>query len=78
MSLRGAVAVARQTEANSEIPRFARNRLRNLTPSQPSPLEGEGEGGGGLPRLRAVTLACTKCFGEGRHFGVQARPSGWQ
>jgi hypothetical protein len=26
-----------------------------------------------LPRLRAVTLACTKRSGEGRHFGVQAR-----
>jgi len=27
----------------------------------------------GLPRLGAVTPACTKRFGEGRHFGVQAR-----
>jgi hypothetical protein len=26
-----------------------------------------------LPRLGAVTPACTKRFGEGRHFGVQAR-----
>jgi len=26
-----------------------------------------------LPRLRAETLACMKRFGEGRHFGVQAR-----
>jgi len=26
-----------------------------------------------LPRLRAETPACTKRFGEGRHFGVQAR-----
>jgi hypothetical protein len=26
-----------------------------------------------LPRLRALTAACTKRFGEGRHFGVQAR-----
>jgi len=31
----------------------------NHTPSQPSPLEGEGEGGGELPRLRAVTPSCT-------------------
>jgi hypothetical protein len=23
-------------------------------------------------RLRAETPTCTKCFGEGRHFGVQA------
>jgi hypothetical protein len=27
----------------------------------------------GLPRLRAATPACTKRFGEGRQFGVQAR-----
>jgi len=26
------------------------------------------------PSLRTVTPACTKRFGEGRHFGVQARP----
>jgi hypothetical protein len=26
-----------------------------------------------LPRLRAETPACTKGFGEGKHFGVQAR-----
>jgi len=26
-----------------------------------------------VPRLRAETPACTKRFGEGRHFGVQAR-----
>jgi len=26
-----------------------------------------------LSRLRAVTPACTKRSGEGRHFGVQAR-----
>jgi hypothetical protein len=27
----------------------------------------------GLPRLRAVTPAGRRHFGEGRHFGVQAR-----
>jgi len=26
-----------------------------------------------MPRLRAETPACTKRFGEGMHFGVQAR-----
>jgi len=26
-----------------------------------------------LPRLRAVTHACTKCQREDKHFGVQAR-----
>jgi hypothetical protein len=42
-----------------------RVRLPRAMPSQ-RPLVG-------LPRLRAVTASCTKRFGEGRHFGVQAR-----
>jgi hypothetical protein len=37
-----------------------------------------------LPRLRAETPACTKRFGEGRDYGVQARTfqvlamTGWE
>src|SRR4030042_6244666 len=65
------------------MPLSPKRSLRGVITTKPCPERSEGtleiatgrprNDFVGLPRLRAVTPACTKRSGEDRHFGVQAR-----